>query len=111
MIDFDAMKDKTMETASVIVDRTVDFAKTAGQKTAVIGKITKLKAELTFAKDTARKCYENLGRQYYDTHKAKPDAVFAQTVLEIDLAQEKILQMEKEVAELKEELKGKEKTI
>ena len=102
--DFEKVKVKAVETASKVADRSVEFAKIAGEKAKLAGKITKLKAEIVMEKDTAKKSFAEIGRIYYEKHRDNPDADMAQGVTEITVALEVIAKKQEEVDALKKEL-------
>ena len=102
--DFEKMKEKAVETASKVADRSVEFAKIAGEKAKLAGKITKLKAEIVMEKDTAKKSFAEIGSIYYEKHRDNPDADMAQGVTEITVALEAIAKKQEEVSALKKEL-------
>jgi len=102
--DFERIKEKALATAGRVADKSVEFAKVAGDKAKVAGKITKLKTEIAMEKDTLRKTYAEVGKLYHEKYKHAPAPEMAQAISEINLALEKVAQKEKEVAALKYEL-------
>lgn len=102
--DFEKMKEIAIETAGKVADKSVEFAKIAGEKAKLAGRITKLKAEIVMEKDTAKKAFSEIGRLYYEKHKQNPEPDMAQGVTEVSVALEAIAKKQEEVDALKKEL-------
>lgn len=101
--DFGKVKEMAIETAGKVADKSVEFAKIAGEKAKLAGQITKLKAEIVMEKDTAKKSFAEIGRLYYEKHKDDPSPDMAQAVMEIRVALEAIAKKQEEVDGLKKE--------
>ncbi len=104
MAGFNDFMDKAGAFASMAAEKAKDLASVAAAKTKQVSRIAKLNMDISGEKDTIRKAYTELGRLYYEAHGAAPDAAFAQSCQEIDVAKEKIAAMEEEIAQLKQEI-------
>lgn len=102
--DFTNFKEKVVETAGKVADRSVTFAKVAGDKAKLVGRITKLKAEITMEKDRTKKAYAEIGKLYYEKHRDNPDPDMAQAVTEVSVAYESVAKKKEEVDALKKQL-------
>lgn len=102
--DFGAMKEKALQTAGMVADKSVEFAKIAGDKAKLAGRITKLKAEIAMEKESAKRNFVELGKKYYEAHKENPTPELAQAVTEISVALEAMGAKRKEVEMLKKQL-------
>ena len=104
MVSFESFKEKALATAGKVAEKSVSFAKSAGEKAKVLGKITKLKTEIAMEKDAVRKTFVEIGKMYYEKHKDNPDPDMAQAVEEITLSLQEVEEKKAEVEALKKEL-------
>ena len=104
MANFEQIKEKVLATAGKVADKSVELAKTAGEKAKLVGRITKLRTEVAMEKEAARKNYASIGKLYYEKHKDSPDPDMAQAIAEISISLEKVTQKQEEIAALKKEL-------
>lgn len=101
MSNFDEFKQKAKDTMETIADRSVELYKIAEEKTKIFAKITKLGAEIAIEKGNVRKLYREIGRKYYELHKASPEDALAQTCTEVTASLDCISAKQKEIEELK----------
>jgi len=104
MVSFESFKEKALATAGKVADKSVFFARTAGEKAKILGKITKLKTEIAMEKDTVRKSFVEIGKLYYEKHKDNPTPEMTQAVEEITLSLQIVADKKLEVEALKKEL-------
>jgi len=104
MVNFDKMKEKALATAGKMADKSVGFAKAAGDKAKIVGKITKLRTEIAMEKDTVRKSFTDIGKLYYEKNKANPDPEMEQVVEEVTTSLASAQEKQKEIEALKKEL-------
>jgi len=104
MASFESIKEKALATAGRLAGKSVDIAKTAGEKAKLLGKITKLKTEIAMEKDTIRTNFIEIGKMYYEKHKDNPDPEMAQAVMEAGVSLEAVAIKKVEVELLKKEL-------
>ena len=102
--DFDRFKEKALATAGKVADKSVGFARAAGDKAKLVGRITKLKTEIAMEKDTVRKTFADIGKFYYEKNRENPDPDMAQAVAEATLSLNTIEAKKLEVDALKKEL-------
>ena len=104
MASFEDIRERALATAGKVADKSVEIAKTAGEKAKVVGKIAKLRTEVAMEKDNARKTLVKIGELYYEKHKDNPDPDMAQAVAEITVALGAVTAKTAEIAALKKEL-------
>lgn len=104
MVDVDRIKEKAWATAGTIADRSVGFAKMAGDKAKEFGRLVKLKTEIAMEKDSLRKSFAELGKRYYEKHKNSPDPELAQITQEIEMALNAVAKKQQEIDMLKKQL-------
>lgn len=104
MINFDEFKDAVVNTAGNIADKSAQLAKTLADKTVVLGKITKLKTEITMEKDSIRKTFTELGKKYYETHRDAPEPEMVQACGDVTGSLAVIKLKRQEIETLKKEL-------
>ena len=104
MANFESIKEKALATAGKVADKSVFFAKAAGEKAKILGRITKLKTEIAMEKDTIRKNFTEIGKMYYEKHRDNPDPDMAQAVAEASVSIEAVAIKKVEVELLKKEL-------
>lgn len=92
MANLEDIKKKLIETAEVIADVSVDLYKQAEEKTQVLAKTTKLRAENASDRTTLKKLYQALGKAYFETHRLFPEAELEQNCLEIATTLERIVE-------------------
>jgi len=102
--DFDRFKEKALATAGKVADKSVGFAKAAGDKAKLVGRITKLKTEIAMEKDSVRKTFADIGKLYYEKNRENPDPDMAQAVAEATLSLDLIELKKQDVDALKKEL-------
>lgn len=101
MSNFDEFKQKARDTMETIADKSVEFYKIAEEKTKLYAKITKLGAEIALEKGNVRKLYREIGKKYYDLHKASPEDELTQGCIEVTSSLDRITAKQKEIEELK----------
>ena len=104
MANFENIKEKALATAGKVADKSVEIAKTAGEKAKVVGRIAKLRTEVAMEKDAARKTFIEIGKLYYEKHKDHPAPDMAQAVTEATVALEAVEAKTAEILALKKEL-------
>jgi len=105
MANFEAIKEKVLETAGRVADKSVCLAKAAGDKAKLVGRITKLKTEIAMEKDSAKKNYIEIGKKYHEQYRHDPAPEMKQAIEEINLSHETISKKKQEVDLLKKQLK------
>lgn len=107
-IDFESLKQKITETASVVVDKTTAFAKDVAGKSSdaaknVAGKAqhmakkARLNAEIASEREGMKKKYIELGKLYYEKYSANPDPDFSEPVTQISEALERVASRQAEI--------------
>lgn len=102
-MDFNELRRKATEAASVLADKSLVLAKKAADKTKDVARITKLKTEIAAERESIRKNYMELGKMYYEKYKDDPADNMAQAVSEITVSLELIAAKQAEIDELKAE--------
>ena len=69
MAGFDELKQKAIDAAEAIADKSVEIARAAGEKTRTIAKSAKLNAEISKEKSNLKRYYAELGSIYYSFFK------------------------------------------
>lgn len=103
MTNFDELKQKAIDAAAVLADKSIEFGKTAAEKAKVIARIVKLTAEIATEKETVKKNYQEIGRIYYENHQNNVDPELVQLVSDISVSLETINSKSQEIADLKAE--------
>ncbi|MDR0916348.1 MAG: hypothetical protein LBN02_04075 [Oscillospiraceae bacterium] len=80
MADFDKIFAKAKEIAEIVADASVELYRTAEEKTKLVARITKLKAEIAGEKVNIRKLYSEIGKKYYASRIAELDGGEPQAV-------------------------------
>ena len=70
------------------------------QKVTDLTEITKLRMDIRSKEDTVRKCYTEIGKQYYELHKEDEEPLFEEVALITEMLQ-KIEELQGEIAERK----------
>jgi len=83
-------KEKGMEYAEVAMDKTKDAAKLA-----------KLSVSLAAEKEAMKKSFTELGKTFYEEHRADAEGLYAQLCEEIDAAGVRVADLQREVDALK----------
>ena len=105
MTNFDEFKKAAAETAEVVADKSIVFAKMVADKTKCVARIAVLRAEIASEKDLLRNDFKELGKAYYNAHKQDPEPALAQLCTDVSVAAERILAKRREIEQLKEQLK------
>ena len=103
MSGFNEFMGKVGFLANKAAEKTKDLAAVAAEKTKQVSRVTKLNMDISGQRETIRKAYAELGRLYYEAHKADPEPDLAQVCLQIDQANDAIASMEAEIARIKAE--------
>lgn len=101
MADMNELKGAFLNTLGTVAGKTRGFAEKAADKAKDVARIAKLNMELGAEKDTIEKAYLEIGKLYYEMHKASPDSFFVQLCDEITLANENIAKILFELDDLK----------
>lgn len=104
MAEYDAFKESLKATFSGVADMAKNIVSTAGDKAKSLGRIAKLTLDINAEKENTKKVYAEIGKLYYETNLGNPGDFFVQLFDEINLANEHIVNMETELAELKSSL-------
>ena len=88
-----AAKEKGLGYAGVAMDKTKDAARLA-----------KLTMSLASEKEAAKKVYTELGKAFYEEHRASAEGLFAQLCEELEATTGRIDEIQKEIDELKADL-------
>jgi len=103
MADIDKIIAKAKEIAEVVADASVEIYKTAEEKTKLVARIAKLKAEIAGEKTRIKKQYLAIGKKYYSAHIAGTTAELDEEVKTIEAAFEAIADKTTEIERLKTE--------
>jgi uncharacterized small protein (DUF1192 family) len=106
--NFDEFKKAAAETAEVVADKSIVFAKKVADKTKCVARIAVLRAEISSEKDLLRNNFKELGKVYYNAHKQDPEPALAQLCTDVSVTAERILAKRREIEQLKEQLKDDE---
>lgn len=90
MAFFDDLSKKLSQTSADVMKKTKDFADT-----------TKLNSMISDEERNIQEAYRQMGKVYFDMHKDAPAAEMAEFVAQVVAAQEKIVQYNKEIAQIK----------
>ncbi|MCL2342345.1 MAG: hypothetical protein FWC62_00380, partial [Firmicutes bacterium] len=90
MADMNEIKSKILDILGRAADKTRDVAGKAADTAKTYARIAKLSMEINGERDNVKKAYLEIGKLYYDTHKADPEGSFVQLFEEVGLAQENI---------------------
>jgi len=105
MANFEDFKQKAGETASYIADASLKFARLTAHRARILAKIARIKAEIASERESIKKTYLNMGREYYGLYKDSPDERLSQycemITMGMDLVNKKLADIEK----LREEMK------
>ena len=101
MASFEDLKRKAKDAVGTIADVSVEAYRLAEEKTKILAKTTKLNSEISREKTQIRRLYCEIGRMYYEQHKDNPEENFVQNFTEVSSAYARIVEMKKEVEELK----------
>ena len=80
MADMNELKGAFLNTLGTVAGKTRGFAEKAADKAKDVARIAKLNMELGAEKDTIEKAYLEIGKLYYEMHKASPDMAFSDIV-------------------------------
>ena len=97
MAFFDNLKEK----AAGIADKAKELADSGVNKAKELSEISKLKVQNANERDTMRKAYLEIGKQYFAQHGTNPDEVFAELCQKIADAQAKIDYNNERIADIK----------
>lgn len=106
MTSFEDIKKIARETAEVIADRSAVFARTTADKAKIMAKITMISADMAGDKETLRKLYQELGRQYYALAERNPIEELEPTLASLKAANDRLDAKKAEVDSLKANLKA-----
>jgi len=101
MADMNEIKSKILDILGRAADKTRDVAGKAADTAKTYARIAKLSMEINGERDNVKKAYLEIGKLYYDTHKADPEGSFVQLFEEVGLAQENIAEKQTEIDALK----------
>jgi len=100
--DFDALKGALTDTISTVADKVLDFADAAADTAKIGQQITKLYVEKKKEESALEDAYKELGKLYYELHKAEADGVLADLCMEIENTLVNIEEIAGEIEALKE---------
>lgn len=100
--DFDALKGAFTDTISTVADKVLDLADAAADTAKVGQQIAKLYMEKKKEESALEDAYKELGKLYYDLHKAEADGVLADLCMEIENTLVNIEEINDEIESLKE---------
>ena len=100
--NFDDLRSTLMDAFNTVAEKVLDLADTAADTAKTGRQIAKLTMEKRKAETAMQEAYEQLGKLYFDMHKEDAEGVFADLCTEIETTQSDILDMEEEIAALKE---------
>lgn len=100
--DFDALKGALTDTISTVADKVLDFADAAADTAKIGQQITKLYMEKKKEESALEDAYKELGKLYYELHKAEADGVLADLCMEIENTLVNIEEINNEIEALKE---------
>ena len=89
-MDFEELKQKAIETAEIIADKSVEVAKNVAEQAKILAKKAKLFAEMAAEKEKLRANYEALGTLYFELYADDPCDGLEQAIEDVKLAKEKI---------------------
>lgn len=89
-----------MELFEKMGDALNEAGKDITQKVTDLTELTKLKVDIRRREDTARRLYQELGRQYYDLHKEDAEPLFEEVTLITETLKE-LLKLKKAAAQCK----------
>jgi len=104
MGSFENFKESAINTAGKVADKSVEIARTVGDKAKIVGKIAKLRTEVAMEKDSVKKAYVEIGKLYYQKHKNDPETDMAQIIAEVSVSLEAVNAKTAEILALKKEL-------
>jgi len=110
MANFDDFKQKTTEAAEYIAARSINLAKAAAEKTKLIAKISRIKAEIITEKDSVRRAYLELGKLYYMNFRDDAAPTLAAACDKISASLAEIMIKKAQIEECKAELKNSDKS-
>lgn len=90
MAFFDDLSKKLSQTSADVMKKTKDFADT-----------TKLNSMISDEERKIQEAYRQIGKAYFDAHKDAPAAEMAEFVAQVIEAQEKIVQYNEEICQIK----------
>ena len=100
--DFDALKGALTDTISTVADKVLDFADAAADTAKIGQQITKLYVEKKKEESALEDAYKELGKLYYELHKAEAEGVLADLCMEIENTLVNIEEIMSEIDALKE---------
>ena len=100
--NFDDLKATLMDTFNMVAEKVLDLADTAEDTAKAGHQIAKLTMEKKKAESAMQEAYEQLGKLYYDMHRDDAEGVFADLCGDIESSHDKILDIEDEIAVLKD---------
>ena len=103
MAGFEELKQKAIDAAEAIADKSAEIARAAGEKTRTIAKSAKLNAEISKEKSNLKRYYAELGSIYYTFFKDSPDEHMEQICEEITNSLELIEAKKAELDALKDD--------
>ncbi|MDR3310011.1 MAG: hypothetical protein LBS90_01510 [Oscillospiraceae bacterium] len=99
--NMDKIIQKAKEIAEIVVGASAELYKSAEEKTKLIAKIAKLKAEIVGEKTAVKKLYASIGKQYYHATVAGESPELTEEVAEVSAALERIEAKTAEIDSLK----------
>jgi hypothetical protein len=104
MTNFDEFKQIAKDKMETIADRSVELYKIAEEKTKLFAKMTRLSTEVALEKGTVRRLYKEIGKKYYELHKASSEDELTQACAEVTSSLECIAAKLAEIEELKKSI-------
>lgn len=101
-LDLGGLKDVLTDTISTVADKVLDFADTAADTAKVGQQIAKLYVEKKKEESALEDAYKELGKLYYELHKAEAEGVLADLCMEIENTLVNIEDINNEIEALKE---------
>lgn len=101
-LDLSGLRDVLTDTISTVADKVLDLADTAADTAKVGQQIAKLYVEKKKEESALEDAYKELGKLYYELHKAEADGVLADLCMEIENTLVNIEDINNEIEALKE---------
>ena len=106
MSNFDEFKQRTEETAEHIAAKSIELARSAAEKTKLIGRISKLNADIITEKETLRRAYIDLGKKYYKYFRDDPEEILDEDCRKIASSIAVITECRSEIEDCKAAIRG-----
>ena len=100
-LDLNNLRDSLTDAVSTVADRVLDFADTAADTAKVGQQIAKLYVEKKKEESALEDAYKELGKLYYEMHKAESEGVLADLCMEVENTLVNIEEINTEIEALK----------